>query len=280
MADPIPFSFKCDARWDDMLGSGGKRLCTQCNTPVVDLSSLTREEAAKVLATPGVCVNYIVEDGEVVYGRKARGGVDPEGPVVREASRRRGRGRRLLRWASAAASVAAAGGLAVPGIASAGTAAAEDEGGLQRLRDWVASWFEEVPTVEPIVAPIPEPLRLGGAPMPVQPEPPVPVDTGVVEHPEPPPRRHGGRPKPPPPQARVSVSLGDLDVASVEVTCRSSRARSPLVAGRAEVMVGVDWEPQECTVRLPTDPPQQATVELKRNGVARCTMEERGLRCQ
>jgi hypothetical protein len=191
--DPIPFSFKCDARWDDMLGSGQKRLCTRCNTPVVDLSSMTREEARRVLATPGVCVNYIVEGGEVVYANE-RGKADPTAPAKRAEARGRGRSRRLVRWAGAAASAAVAGGVVVPGLAHAGADAAEQSSTFERLRSWVASWFIDEGCAAPTE------VRLGGEPMVVEPfEPVEPVDTGLVEPPPTPPtqrRRYGGKPLP------------------------------------------------------------------------------------
>jgi len=276
MADPIPFSFKCDARWDDMLGQGSKRLCTQCNTPVVDLSSMTEEEAQKVLTT-GVCVNYIVQGGEVVYARNERGAVDPEGPAVRARSRGRARGRRLLRWASAAASVAAAGGALVPGVAHAGAAASEESSTVERIRSWVASWFED----ESCQAPELEPYRLGGV-VPVM-DPP-PADTGVAGDEEPPPRRRlGGKPRSKDwsmAPASVSVTVGALDIDDAEITCGDHRSRARVTdAGKVAFSVPMPGA-HECTVELPLDPPWLTTFQVRPGAEIRCHVDGLALRCE
>jgi hypothetical protein len=98
---PIPLSFACDVRWEDMLGAGNRRLCTRCNTAVVDVSALSEAEARRVMAKSGVCVNYRVREGQVVYGE----------PRTRRLA---GRLRRLRRLATAAVA-----GL-VPSVAHAG----------------------------------------------------------------------------------------------------------------------------------------------------------------
>ncbi len=276
MADPIPFSFQCDARWDDMLGQGSKRLCTQCNTPVVDLSSMTEEEARQVITT-GVCVNYIVRGGQVVYARNERGAVDPEGPTVRARSRVRARGRRLLRWASAAASVAAVGGAPVPGVAHASAAASDESSTVERIRSWVASWFEDESCRRPEL----EPVRLGGVALVT--DPPL-ADTGVVgEEESPPSRRLVGKPRlqdgsmaP----VSVSIAVGTMDIDEAEITCGEHRSRERVSdAGKVAFSVPTPGA-HECTVRPPMDPPWLTTFQVRPGAEIRCHVDGSALRCE
>jgi hypothetical protein len=162
MSDPIPFSFRCEAKWDDMLGSGGRRLCTQCDKVVVDLSSLPKAKADEVLATPGVCVNYRVVDGAVMYASEPVVAA-AVGQANRAGARRRAAGRRLVRWTGAAAAALAS------STAFAGAAPIED-GGWERVKTWVGSWFAEEQRLGGAPTPIdPEPVRLGGGPVPQEP---------------------------------------------------------------------------------------------------------------
>lgn len=42
----------CNARWEEMPGDERARVCAQCALPVHDLTALTHEETAAVLAVP------------------------------------------------------------------------------------------------------------------------------------------------------------------------------------------------------------------------------------
>jgi hypothetical protein len=118
--------------------------------------------------------------------------------------------------------------------------------------------------------------------MPV--DPVEPADTGLpaddVEPVEAPPRRLGGKPKAPPPTARVDVHVGALDLPYAEVLCEHIETRSILIDGEMGFTVPVGWDTHECTVRLPTEPPQEAPVELRRGSRSLCTMEDHGLVCR
>lgn len=145
MSDPLPFSFECDVPWHDMLGEGRRRLCTQCNEQVVDLSALTKAEAEAVLATRGVCVSYVQANGQVVYASEPRA-AQSVGQEARAGARQRSRRRKLLRFAAAAAS-----GL-VGGVAHAGAAPADlDPPSWTTVRDWLTSWFDHGAADEDVV---------------------------------------------------------------------------------------------------------------------------------
>jgi hypothetical protein len=65
----IRIGFACKERWDDMIGDDRVRACGGCDRPVFNLSSMTRDEAAQVLATRGLtpCVRfYRRPDGTVM----------------------------------------------------------------------------------------------------------------------------------------------------------------------------------------------------------------------
>ena len=65
----LQLAFKCDQRWEDMLGDDRVRACRRCNRDVFDLSAMTRAEAEAVLATRGAlpCVRfYRRADGTVM----------------------------------------------------------------------------------------------------------------------------------------------------------------------------------------------------------------------
>ena len=65
----IRLGFACKQRWEDMVGDDRVRACGGCARPVFNLSAMTREEAAAVLATRGLtpCVRfYRRPDGTVM----------------------------------------------------------------------------------------------------------------------------------------------------------------------------------------------------------------------
>ena len=65
----IRLGFACKQRWEDMVGDDRVRACGGCARPVFNLSAMTRDEAAAVLATRGLtpCVRfYRRPDGTVM----------------------------------------------------------------------------------------------------------------------------------------------------------------------------------------------------------------------
>jgi hypothetical protein len=191
---------------------------------VVDLSSLTKREADKVLATPGVCVNYAVVDGQVQYASEPAVST-VRGQAARQDGRHRSRRRRMFRAAAAAMGTLAA------ASASAGVAPEDSAGSAwTQVRDWVSSWFED----ESCSAP-PEGEHLEGAV--------VHNDTGNTEPVPPQPQRHrtGGKPMPsyrPLPEQGPALSVSvpqDLGIRSVKVTCDRLQGEAAVVDGVATV---------------------------------------------
>jgi hypothetical protein len=65
----LRIGFACKERWEDMVGDDRVRACGGCDRPVFNLSAMTREQAAAVLATRGLtpCVRfYRRPDGTVM----------------------------------------------------------------------------------------------------------------------------------------------------------------------------------------------------------------------
>ncbi len=59
--DRLIVSKPCDADWDSMIGNDQVRFCEHCNLHVNDLSSMTRQEAMRLVTRSGgrLCVRYI-----------------------------------------------------------------------------------------------------------------------------------------------------------------------------------------------------------------------------
>jgi hypothetical protein len=67
--DNIRVASPCPADWNEMLGDGRKRFCSQCSLNVYNLSGMTRDEAENLLLTSEgrVCVRfYRRADGTVL----------------------------------------------------------------------------------------------------------------------------------------------------------------------------------------------------------------------
>jgi len=65
----LRIGFACKQRWEDMVGDDRVRACGGCDRPVFNLSSMTRDEAERVLATRGLtpCVRFFRRpDGTVM----------------------------------------------------------------------------------------------------------------------------------------------------------------------------------------------------------------------
>src|ERR1700730_18353862 len=59
--DRITIPVPCDADWDSMSGNDQVRFCEHCNLHVTDLSSMTRQNAMRLVARSHarLCVRYI-----------------------------------------------------------------------------------------------------------------------------------------------------------------------------------------------------------------------------
>lgn len=65
----IELGFSCGERWEAMEPLPDGRRCGACGEKVVDLSRLTRKEAARLVARPDApCVSFeVTDDGETVF---------------------------------------------------------------------------------------------------------------------------------------------------------------------------------------------------------------------
>lgn len=78
-SDDVKLSFRCEERWQDMVGDARERACARCRRTVVDLSHGTEDEARAVLAGAqganghGPCVRFdATRDGAVLFRNHAR----------------------------------------------------------------------------------------------------------------------------------------------------------------------------------------------------------------
>lgn len=96
----VPIADPCHADWDSMDAKGARRFCEQCDKHVHDLSSMTRPEAAALVASRGsdrLCVRYrVAADGTIRFQSRAPN-------LVPAASLARGRAGRVAGLGSAAA---------------------------------------------------------------------------------------------------------------------------------------------------------------------------------
>lgn len=78
MIRSIRLKFACDEDWEAFAGEGGVRRCDRCRTPVHDLSTLTRSEAAALFRAPppeGLCVRYQHDGmGRILFRSERRPG--------------------------------------------------------------------------------------------------------------------------------------------------------------------------------------------------------------
>jgi hypothetical protein len=77
----IRLGFTCKQRWEDMVGDDRVRACGGCARPVFNLSAMTRDEAAAVLATRGLtpCVRFYRRPDGTVMTSDCPSGARPAG---------------------------------------------------------------------------------------------------------------------------------------------------------------------------------------------------------
>lgn len=71
-AADLPIPRPCSVSWETMSGDDRKRLCSQCQEHVHDLSAMTEREARRV-AQEGTCVQYRVDRAGSIVFRPSRG---------------------------------------------------------------------------------------------------------------------------------------------------------------------------------------------------------------
>ena len=67
--DRITIAAPCDAEWDEMIGNDQVRFCSHCNLHVMNLSSITRQQARRIVARSEgrLCVRYMQKpDGKIL----------------------------------------------------------------------------------------------------------------------------------------------------------------------------------------------------------------------
>jgi len=76
----LRIGFACKQRWEDMVGDDRVRACGGCDRPVFNLSSMTRDEAERVLATRGLtpCVRFYRRPDGTVMTTDCPTGARPE----------------------------------------------------------------------------------------------------------------------------------------------------------------------------------------------------------
>jgi len=70
--DRITIPAPCDADWDAMIGNDQVRFCEHCNLHVTDLSSMTRQEAVRLVARSEgrLCVRYVQRPGGGILSKQ------------------------------------------------------------------------------------------------------------------------------------------------------------------------------------------------------------------
>jgi ankyrin repeat protein len=84
--DRITIPAPCDANWDSMIGNEQVRFCEHCNLHVTNLSSLTRQEAMRLVARSEgrLCVRYIQRPGGGILTKQVSAKLYP---ITRRISR-------------------------------------------------------------------------------------------------------------------------------------------------------------------------------------------------
>src|SRR5712691_6823939 len=84
--DRITIPVPCDADWDSMSGNDQVRFCEHCNLHVTDLSSMTRQEATRLVARAEgrLCVRYIQRPGGGILSKQVSAKLHP---ITRRMSR-------------------------------------------------------------------------------------------------------------------------------------------------------------------------------------------------
>lgn len=148
-ATDLPIPRPCSVSWESMTGDDRRRLCSQCQEHVHDVSAMTEREARRV-AQEGTCVQYRVDRG---------------GSIVFRPSRR--------------ARIAALAGTLVSGVAFASGSIPEvgepreatTETASPSVLDRLRSWWVGTPAVETTIAEVTQPVEVVVEPTPLVEEP-------------------------------------------------------------------------------------------------------------